>query len=82
MSRTQARRFQWYAPESSALKIGEMKLLVDKFTTGAVGAKVARLRREGISFDIDEIWDEMKAKVIEALQKSKESLEAFGEPDY
>jgi len=82
MSRTQARRFQWYAPESVALKESEMKLLVNKFTTGAVGMKAARLRREGLPVDLDKLWEEQKAKIIESLQHSKHPVEDFAEPDY
>lgn len=59
-----------------------MKLLVDKFTTGAVGAKTERLRREGVSFDIDKIWAEMKAQIIKSLQRSREPVETFADPDY
>lgn len=82
MSREQARRFEWVAPESSALKESEMKLLVNKFTTGLVGQKVAKRRREGLSVDMDELWTESKKTIIEGLQRSKHPVEDFGEPDY
>lgn len=81
-SRDQARRYTWTAPETTRLKVSEMRLLVDKFTTGAVGAQIASLRREGRSFDMDKLWEDMKAKIIEALQKSKKPIEDFAEPDY
>jgi len=59
-----------------------MKLLVNKFTSGAVGAKAAALRRAGLDVDMDKLWEEQKAKIIEALQHSKHPVEDFGEPDY
>lgn len=79
MSRTQARRLQWYAAESIALKESEMKLLVNKYTTGAVGAQVAKLRAEGISFNIEKLWAEMKKKIISGLQRSKAPVETIAE---
>ncbi|MBA7573664.1 hypothetical protein ES708_15462 [subsurface metagenome] len=81
-SATQARRFSRYAAESVSVKIGEMKLLVNKFTLGAVGMETVRLKREGISYDIDDLWDDMKQKIIKGLQESRESVEEFADPDY
>ena len=81
-SRTQARRYQWYAPESIRLKESEMKLLVNRYTTGVVGMETAKLRRAGVSFDMDKLWKDAKAKIIAGLQKSKEPVETFADPDY
>ncbi len=81
-SATQARRYSWYAPESIGLKISEMKLLVDRFTIGAVGMEVAKAQRAGISYDIDLLWLDMKQKIIKGLQDSREPVEEFAEPDY
>lgn len=81
-SATQARRFSRYAAESISLKIGEMKLLVNRFTTGAVAMEIGKLQREGISYDIDDLWNDMKQRIIEGLQDSKEPVEEFADPDY
>ncbi len=81
-STVQARRFSRYAGESVGLKIAEMKLLVNRFTTGAVGMEIARLQREGISYDLDDLWKEMKQKIVKGLQDSPEPVEEFAEMDY
>ena len=81
-SAVQARRYSRYAAESIGLKIAEMKLLVNRFTVGAVGMEIAKLQRLGISYDEDQLWDDMKQKIIEGLQDSKEPVEEFAEADY
>ena len=81
-SATQARRFSRYAAESVGLKISEMKLLVNRFTTGAVGQKIASLQRQGLDYDLDSLWKEMKQKIIKGLQDSEWPVEEFAEEDY
>lgn len=78
-SRAQADRFKWYAPESVGLKISEMKLTVNKLTLGVTGQQIEKLKREGKSFDRDDIWGETKIKIIEGLQRSKKPVEDIGE---
>lgn len=75
MSWSQARRYSWYAPESVSLKESEMHLLVDKYTTGAVTAKIRKLQREGFSYNEDELWNETRQEMIGALQRSKLPVE-------
>ncbi len=81
-SAVQARRYSRYAAETIGLKISEMKLLVDRFTIGAVGMEIAKLQRLGLSYDADQLWADMKQKIVEGLQDSKEPVEEFAEVDY
>ena len=81
-SRTQARRYTWYATETTGRMLSEMKLVVDRFTAGAVGSQISKLRRAGLSYDEDALWKEMRQKVIEGLQRSKHPVEDFPDPDY
>lgn len=81
-STTQARRYSWYSTEQISYRISEMRLLVDRFTAGAVGMSIAKARAAGQSYDEDVLWASMRSLIIEGLQYSPEPVEEFAEPDY
>ncbi|MBA7585079.1 hypothetical protein ES708_27049 [subsurface metagenome] len=78
-SRAQSRRFSWYVPERVALNIAQMTLVVDRFTLGATGAKVAQLRREGLSYNLEDIYNDLREKIITSLQQSEAPVEDIAE---
>ena len=79
MSVSQANRFKWTNPESVIMKSGRMKSVVQYLREGAFQAKMTSLDKQGISYDLGELWDNMGKAVKDGLSKSKKELEEWEE---